>query len=495
MAKQSFQKIKSIHIIILAIIAALFIFLGCECKNTGKTPSVTVSKKADGYHGIWHADMESDDEYRYIYYSGGMATYTAKHIPMAYYAQKVNKTFFCYGGTMGKENNLYQMVSYYDHTTGTVPRPTVLIDKQTSDAHDNPTIMLDDNGYIWVFVSAHGTVRSAYIYKSTEPYSIDSFSLINTTNFSYPQPWYIKGKGFLFLHTRYIEGRNLYWQTSPIGKEWSEPFKLATIGQGHYQVSWRHGNKVGTAFNYHPDLNIEGNWKDPENPGKNPALSGANNRTNLYYIETTDFGETWTNAAGTPVAVPLIEPENAALVRNYRKENLLVYMKDINFDADGNPVILYITGKGSESGPQHDPRTWTTAYWTGSAWRINPVTTSDNNYDMGSLYIEKDDFWRIIGPTETGPQPYNCGGEIAFWTSKDKGVTWEKSRQVTHNSRYNHSYVRRPVNAHPDFYAFWADGNGRGLSSSRLYMCDKTGTKVFMFPEKMRGKKEKLIQK
>ncbi len=32
-----------------------------------------------------------------------------------------------------------------------------------------------------------------------------------------------------------------------------------------------------------------------------------------------------------------------------------------------------------------------------------------------------EDDWRIIGPTETGPQPFNPGGEIAMWTSRDQG--------------------------------------------------------------------------
>ena len=47
--------------------------------------------------------------------------------------------------------------------------------------------------------------------------------------------------------------------------------------------------------------------------------------------------------------------------------------------------------------------------------------TSDNNYDMGSLWVEGDGTWHIIAPTETGPQPYNPGGEIAMWTSRDQG--------------------------------------------------------------------------
>jgi len=482
---------------LLLFAAAALLAGGCDKQKEQPAmvnqASDSISGKTDGYHGIWHADMESDDEYRYIYYSGGLGTYTAKHVPMAYYAEEANKTFFCYGGARAGENNLLQMVSYYDHTTGTVPRPTILLEKKTDDAHDNPTIMLDDSGFIWIFSSAHGKVRYAYIFRSAEPYSIDSFELISTTNFSYPQPWYVKGKGFLFLHTRYIDGRNLYWMTSQDGIGWSDPHKLASIGQGQYQVSWMHGGKVGTAFNCHPDLKAGGNWDDPENPGSNPALSGANNRTNLYYIETDDFGKTWKNAAGKHIEVPLTEPDNNALVHDYRKEGLLVYMKDINFDADGNPVILYITSKGSESGPQHDPRTWTTAHWTGVEWSITTVTVSDNNYDMGSLHIDADGTWRIIGPTETGPQPYNCGGEIAVRISSDEGKTWEKRKQVTVNSAFNHSYARRPVNAHPGFSAFWADGNGRELSSSRLYMCDKTGQTVYRFPEKMKSDYEKPL--
>ena len=50
--------------------------------------------KTDGYRGIWYFNQPSDDEYRYKY-SGGLGTYCAKHIPLAYYAKEVDKTFFC----------------------------------------------------------------------------------------------------------------------------------------------------------------------------------------------------------------------------------------------------------------------------------------------------------------------------------------------------------------------------------------------------------------
>ena len=77
--------------------------------------------------------------------------------------------------------------------------------------------------------------------------------------------------------------------------------------------------------------------------------------------------------------------------------------------------------------------------------------------------------------------------EIALWTSRDVGLTWEKERDITRNSELNHSYVRRPVHAHPDFYGFWADGNPDEVSESNLYYTDKTGTKVRRLPPQMSG--------
>ncbi len=51
-------------------------------------------------------------------------------------------------------------------------------------------------------------------------------------------------------------------------------------------------------------------------------------------------------------------------------------------------------------------------------------------------------------------------------------------------SPYNHTYARRPLPVHLEFYSFWADGHGRQPSESSLYFCKKDGT-VFRLPQKM----------
>ena len=103
---------------------------------------------------------------------------------------------------------------------------------------------------------------------------------------------------------------------------------------------------------------------------------------------------------------------------------------------------------------------------------------------MGSLYIDGA-VWRIIAPTEPGPQVHGTGGEMALWLSEDAGQTWKKRRSITHDSPLNHAYARRPVNAHPDFYAFWADGNPFDFSESRLYFTNQAGDQVWRLPDTM----------
>jgi len=466
-------------------VAVLFLFASTSGlaelpKAKEQLPVVTLNRKDSGYRGIWYMNQPSGDEYVYKY-SGGLGTYCAKHKPFAVYCKQVNKTFFCYGGTTTDSNRrLLHMVSYYDHNTKKVPRPTILLDKKTDDAHDNPVISVDNKGYIWIFSTSHGTSRPSYIHRSTKPYQIDQFQQIQATyldeegkpvpltNFSYMQAWSVADQGFICFFTKYKYpvARTICCMTSEDGIGWSQATRLATIDQGHYQVSGVGTKRAGSAFNYHPNS------------------KGLNWRTNLYYVETPDFGKTWRTANGASLNLPLNDADNSALVHDYKKEGLNVYLKDIRYDSHDRPVILYLTSKGYQSGPMNDPRTLTTARWDGTAWEIRPAMTSDNNYDMGSLWIDNDNTWHIIAPTETGPQPYNPGGEIAFWSSRDQGKTWCKTKQLTTRSERNHTYVRRPLNAHPEFFAFWADGHGRKPSISNLYFCDKQGH-VRRLPEKM----------
>ncbi|MDA0749351.1 MAG: BNR-4 repeat-containing protein [Verrucomicrobia bacterium] len=430
------------------------------------SPPSPVTGKIAGYRGIWF-DLGQKSEYG-SKYSGGLGTYTAKHCPLAIYDEDANKTFFVFGGTtQANETHLLAMIGYYDHTTGQVPQPTVVHDKlKVNDPHDNPAIAMDPKGHLWVFVSGRGRHRPGYKYRSRKPYDIGAFDQISEEEFTYPQPWWIEEKGCLHLFTKYTKGRELYRNRSQHGLGWTEDQKLAGMG-GHYQISRRIGSRVMTAFNYHPNGNVD-------------------YRTNLYFLQASDLGETWQTVSGDKVLPPLTETDNPALVKDYQAEDRLVYLKDITVDGEGNPVILHITSDKHQPGPHHRPREWTIAHWQNGEWIFQSITRAFHNYDMGSIYIEPDKRWRLIAPTHPGPQRHSTGGEMMMWIRPAEILAWNLLRTITVESPRNHGYARRPVNAHPDFYAFWADGNPDTLTASHLYFTNKDGTGLWKLPYDMK---------
>jgi hypothetical protein len=191
--------------------ACLFILL-IPCLLSAQDSKSLNNHKVNGYRGIW---FELNQKYEYgDKYSGGLGTYTAKHIPLAAYAPAVDKTFFVYGGTIDSDQrHLLCMIGEFDHKTQLVSRPTVVYDKSgVDDPHDDPTIMIDDDGYIWVFVSGRGNSRKGIKLRSNEPYDINDFTQVSMEVFAYPQIWNTKN-GYFHFFTKYTGVRELYCET------------------------------------------------------------------------------------------------------------------------------------------------------------------------------------------------------------------------------------------------------------------------------------------
>jgi len=458
------------------------LFLFSICIHQRSLSQSLNNTKHQGYRGIWFTLGQESDQYEGDKYSGGLAfCFSHTLTPMAIYSPEVKKTFFVYGGTTEEdENHLLIMASYYDHDRHLVPKPTIVRDQLgVIDPHDNPSITIDDEGYIWVFIAGRGRNRPGQIFKATSPFSVDEFREIISREQTYSQIWNLPGKGFMHLMTMYTAGRELYWETNEKGEEWtSQPDKdlqkLAGFG-GHYQVSRLDDSKqrIGSAFNYHPEGSVD-------------------RRTNIYYVQTSDFGKTWTNIKGEELTLPLDNRDNPALVRDFEAEGRLAYITKLIFDKDGNPAILAVTSNGFEPGPKNDPRKWEVIHWTGEEWVTREITSSDHNYDMGSLYIAGDR-WTLIGPALPGPQPYYTGGEIGIWTSEDNGETWSLKGPVTQNSPRNHSYLRRPHNPVDPFFGMWADGNSKEFSISHIYFTNSTGDKVYRLPYSMEKEFEEPV--
>ena len=117
----------------LALFAGTTVAVGFTADKATKAPAKTddlVAQVGDGYRGIWYMNQPLKSDYRYKY-SGGFGTYPQQHVPIAIHVAAQKKTFFVFGGSAGhvseKQDELQHFVSYFDHATGTVPRPVRLL--------------------------------------------------------------------------------------------------------------------------------------------------------------------------------------------------------------------------------------------------------------------------------------------------------------------------------------------------------------------------------
>ena len=190
--------------------------------------------------------------------------------------------------------------------------------------------------------------------------------------------------------------------------------------------------------------------------------------------------------------IPLKNQMSPARVVDYASQSRNIYLKDMAYNSEGYPAILYIRSYSHEPGKRGGPYEWCITKWGGETWQTFKVTESDHNYDMGSLFISEEE-WKIVGPTEEGPQKWGVGGELAIWKSTDKGETWQKVKQLTKNSKMSHAYVRKVVNGKAPFNFLWADGHSHEFSKSELYFGDFKGN-IWKLPYDMKEDYEKPLK-
>jgi hypothetical protein len=117
---------------------------------------------------------------------------------------------------------------------------------------------------------------------------------------------------------------------------------------GHYNTSDLFNGKVpGTFFNRRPNGNVD-------------------KRTDLYYIQSADFGATWTTVNGINTPIPLVDLASPARVMDYASQNKNLYLKDMGFTAEGHPPCPYIRSNGHETGPKSAPYEWCVTKWNGT---------------------------------------------------------------------------------------------------------------------------------
>ncbi|MCV2885527.1 BNR repeat-containing protein [Aestuariibacter sp. AA17] len=400
------------------------------------------------YQGLWYELPQYFGEDKVPKYSGAMGTATTKHRPLAIYSDKHNKTFFTYGGLdPAKPSQMAIYVGCYNHSNKRLcSNPTlVTVKPNVLDQHDNASILIDKDGYIWVYVSGRNTSRPGLVYKSRYQGSISVFDQVTSTPypalFAYPQPWLTETNGKVLLHTQYTNGRELYiTQNNTTTK---------MVKGGHYAISYTDGDRIVMAYNSHVN-------------------NHPDYRTNVYFMESFDGGRTWKNRFGDALPLPLEQFDSRAALRDgYRNTGYFTYLKDIKINQNGEAVVLFTVSKTA------DPTNFThrrslikVIVHRDGRLSITTVGSADvvhgrfeENHNYSSAMIDSLTGHVFATGYEAGYSMRDrAGGNIyRFWGNVMSGI------QVTYDHMQHHNFLRdvykKTPNSASDFSMFWASGH------------------------------------
>ncbi len=386
-------------------------------------------------------------------YCGPMATYCAWHRPMAIYRADANRSYFVFGSAGNRPT-----ISYYDHSAGTWAYPVVIGENPDGDAHRNPTLLIDEEGYLYMFWGAHG--HESFVHRSVRPHDISEWegrAALEETGATYPQPWMLR-EGELFVSYRKAPGWRCRFSTDG-ALTWSDPVDIAAFGvadnaRGASEFAI-YGSTVAEEGPHPRKLHFAFSRLGGGTPEEVATKHLWGRRYNLYYTRSDDGGRTWRRSDGTQYDLPTGEEQAEKL---YDSGTRGVWIKDIQLDLDGNPMILFLEGE-----VETFHAWWKVARQTPDGWEIADVTESDHMYDAGALMVFARDDIRMWGASGDN-QPHEDGGEIEEFTSTGGGATWSLTRRLTEGSQYSHNHVK-PIMGHRDgpgdVRAIWSYGDSR----------------------------------
>lgn len=421
-----------------------------------------------GYRGL----LYSHDNDKVPKYAGAFGTGFTVNRPQAIFHSDSNKTFFTFTSNLGSRetDGMAYQVSCFNHTTKALCKegPKVFLRRALVDAHDNPAILIDDAGFIWLYASGRGRecakkkIRCGEIYRSARPANIQRFFKVEShRDFAYAQPW-LTDAGKVLLYTRYSDrGHRQIW----VRKTDRQDYLLVT--GGHYFVSVAEGNNLHVA--YSSLLQKEGGrqWD-------------ADLRTNLYYIFSNDAGKTWQTSGCRTMPINcdtfsgLVEggstKPNTTIRSDQPSARILktlgqakTYIQDIRLSDAQEVLILFTQSKDHQ--PVQAERALKMSRLGDHAWHFRqvdnlPSLVTTHNYSNGFIAANGDVVFPISNANPSLSKNFS-GGELVRFKYDNATQFYDRYSRVFHNDYRHNNNIKDVYNkteeSAKDFSFFWGD--------------------------------------
>jgi hypothetical protein len=325
-------------------------------------------------------------------------------------------------------------IGYYDHETQAIASK-VIYDNLEIDDHDNPSILIDDDGRLLVFFNTHlQDERPLFFCKSLAPESIQDWSPVKELflndeekyrtarilKHTYTNPVRLSKEKAMYLFWRGVDVKPSFSVSKDNGESWS-------AGKILFQPEEKHDLKVPYTKVYSDGVSkIHFTFTDGH-----PAKETNNKLYYMYYEQGAFF-----KANGQKIkAVSQLPVLPSELDVVFASDSIKSWNWDIAQDAKGNPIITYAKF------PDTKTHIYTYATFTNGQWKSYDIVEAGGwfpktreNYEEPSPYYSGG----IVIDHETPNTVYlsvkrNGVFEIEQWTTQNLGKSW-KVQKITENS-------------------------------------------------------------
>lgn len=354
-------------------------------------------------------------------------------------------------------------IAALDYANGTLTR-TILHPDFEADDHDNPTVLVRDDGHILAFYSAHNG-DEIYLETSDAPEDVASFTRstlpTDTNGNSYTNPVQLDS-GRIFLFYRNADRNMTYQYSDDGGASWSgEQALISGGGQGVYHKVSTDGTRIDF--------------------GLTDALEGDDGTKQDVRHAYLDGSETLHASDGTEIAssgsFPVSFSDTTVVYDSAASGNTDVWIWDCATH-EGNVELTFAEF------PDNETHLYRFARWDGASWSHHSVADGGSylpagygaeRYYSGGIVLDHSDpgtvYLSVAG---------RDSGQIFRYETDDGGITWDAT-PISGQQQQNIRPVV-PRNAPAEMPVVWLRGDYNQFQQGGYRMAVVTGAERMTGP-------------